>query len=265
MEINHTTIKQILKDTNIVANKNLGQNFLIDPTVSKNIVDLLNIDTNDKVLEVGPGLGSLTHYLQNYNLDVCDIDKRMCDVISAIYHDKENINVINEDILKLDVKKYDKIISNLPYYITSDIITYLLLNASNCKEMVFMVQKEAALRFLDEGNKTEPLSILINLLGTIERKFVVKPNSFIPMPMVNSLVFVININNKIDNIKKIYKFVKTMYLQKRKTIYNNLASITRDKNKAGSILDKLNINRQYRPEDLSKDDYLAIYNELYQQ
>lgn len=264
MEINHTTIKQILKDTNIVANKNLGQNFLVDPAVAKNIVDLLNVNDGEKVLEIGPGLGSLTHYLQNYNLDVCDIDKRMCDVINAIYHDKENINIINANILKTDVKKYDKIISNLPYYITSDIISYLLLNASNCKEMVFMVQKEAALRFLDDDEKTEPLSILINLLGTIERKFVVKPNSFIPIPHVNSLVFVIKINNKLDNINKIYKFVKTMYLQKRKTIYNNLTSITRDKHKVGEILDKLNINRQFRPEDLNKDNYLAIYSELYQ-
>ena len=90
----------------------MGQNFLVDPTVSKNIVDLLNVDTNDKVLEVGPGLGSLTHYLQNYNLDVCDIDKRMCDVISAIYHDKKNINIINETMFTIirnyETRKRDK-------------------------------------------------------------------------------------------------------------------------------------------------------------
>ena len=147
----------------------------------------------DKVLEIGPGLGSLTHFLQNHNLDVCDIDERMCRVIEAIYSNKNNIKVFNNDILKFDVSKYNKIISNLPYYITSDIISYLLLNAKNCDEMVFMVQKEAALRFLDSTNKTEPLSILINLVGDIKKVYTVKPSSFVPAPHVDSVVFKINI------------------------------------------------------------------------
>ena len=263
MEINRETLKDILNKTGIVANKNLGQNFLVDPAVSKNIVSLLNIDKDDIVLEVGPGLGSLTHFLSHHPLDVCDIDKRMCDVISSIYADTPSITVYNFDVLKFDVSKYTKIISNLPYYITSDIIAYLLINAINCKEMVFMVQKEAAFRFLDVDEKTEPLSVLINMVGEIKKEFVVKPSSFSPMPHVDSLVFKITINNKFDNLKNIYRFVKTMYLQKRKTIYNNLSSIVKNKQKAQDILTKLSLDPFLRPENLTKDDYLALYNEVY--
>lgn len=259
MEINRETIKEILQKTNIVANKNLGQNFLVDPLVSKAITNLLKIEENDKVLEIGPGLGSLTHFLCDKNLTVVDIDKRMCDVISAIYEDKD-INVVNSDILKHDVSQYDKIISNLPYYITSDILTYLLLNASRCKQMVFMVQKEAAMRFLDADDTSEPLSILINMLGTIKKEFIVKPTSFIPMPHVDSLVFSITIERNFDELKNIYRFVKSMYLQKRKTIYNNLSSYTRDKDKALKALEVAGLERNLRPENLKKDDYLKIFN-----
>ena len=259
MEINRESIKEILKTTGVVANKNLGQNFLVDTEISKRITQLLNVDKTDRVLEIGPGLGSLTHFLSDYNLDVVDIDKRMCDILKAIYCDKENINIINNDILKHDVGNYDKIVSNLPYYITSDIISYLLLNAKKCKQMVFMVQKEAALRFLDANDTSEPLSILINMLGTIKKEFIVKPSSFTPMPHVDSLVFSIEINHYFDDIKNIYRFVKTMYLQKRKTIYNNLSSYTRDKGKSEEILALLNLDKNLRPENLKKDDYLRMY------
>lgn len=262
MEINRESIKDILKSTNIVANKNLGQNFLVDPTTSNKIVSLLNVNEGEKVLEIGPGLGSLTHFLKDYDLTVVDIDKRMCDVISAIYADKENIEVVNSDILKHDVREYDKIISNLPYYITSDILTYLLLNATSCKQMVFMVQKEAAMRFLDNDDTSEPLSILINLLGSKKKQFIVKPSSFIPMPHVDSLVFTIDIERKFNELKNLYKFIKTMYLQKRKTIYNNLSSYTRDKNKALTVLNEVGLDRNLRPENLKKDDYLKIYHNL---
>lgn len=263
MEINRKSLNEILIKTNITANKNLGQNFLVDPSVSEKITSLLNIKEEDKVLEIGPGLGSLTHFLQNHNLDVCDIDERMCRVIEAIYSNKNNIKVFNSDILKFDVSKYNKIISNLPYYITSDIISYLLLNAKNCDEMVFMVQKEAALRFLDSTNKTEPLSILINLVGDIKKVYTVKPSSFVPAPHVDSVVFKINIFNKFDDLSSIYKFVKTMYLQKRKTIYNNLTSIVKNKDKAQKVLEKLDFNPLLRPENLTKNDYLSLYEEIY--
>ena len=263
MEINRKTLNDILIKINITANKNLGQNFLVDPLAAEKIVSLLNVNENDKVLEIGPGLGSLTHFLQNYSLDVCDIDERMCRVINAIYGDKNNIQIFNEDILKFDVSKYDKIISNLPYYITSDIITYLLLNAKKCKEMVFMVQKEAALRFLDNNNKTEPLSILINLVGQIKKVSIIKPSSFVPAPHVDSMVFKIEVYNNYDNISSIYKFVKTMYLQKRKTIYNNLTSIVKNKDKARELLEKLGLNPLLRPENLTNKDYLSLFNEIY--
>ena len=262
MEINRENFKEIVKTTNISANKNLSQNFLVEPDICSRIVSLLNIEEGDKVLEIGPGLGSLTHFLSSYKLDVVDIDKRMCEVLSVIYADKTNINIINQDILKFDVTKYDKIISNLPYYITSDILTHLLLNANMCKEMVFMVQKEAAMRFLDADDTSEPLSVLINILGSISKEFVVKPTNFIPMPHVDSLVFKIKITNNINDIKSIYKFVKCMYLQKRKTIYNNLTSYTHDKVKSLSVLETIGLDRNLRPENLKKDDYLKLYYEV---
>lgn len=266
MEINEKNIIDIIRKCGLNPNKSLGQNFLINNKVSFFIAELINCDSTSYVLEIGPGLGSLTNYLSKYTLDVVDIDKRMIDFLKIVYQNNSNLTFINNDILNVNVEKYDAIIGNLPYYITTDIITYLLLNAKNAKEMVFMIQKEAYPRFSKKANEDgySPIGILIDLLGEIKKCVDVKASNFYPNPHVDSLVFKISLDNnkKTQRNYEIYKLAKTMFLNKRKTILNNLGNYLKDKTQAESILNNLKIPLNYRPENLTTTDYSNLYDEL---
>ncbi len=263
MIIDSTTIKEIFKTLNISANKNLGQNFLINPSISEKIVNLLDVKDNEKVLEIGPGLGSLTHYLEEYDLDVVEIDKKLSKFLSDSY---PNLNIITNDILKVDVSKYDKIISNLPYYLTTEIVTYLLLNASNASRLVLMMQKEAINRFIDDVNQKSysPIGILIQLIGSIKKEIAVSRNNFYPIPNVDSVILTIDldINKKTKENYQIYNMCKSLFINKRKTILNNLTSYLKDKQKAILALQECKIPLNYRPENIDVNSYIRLYNYL---
>ena len=263
MEINRSNINEIVNKSNAHPDKDYGQNFLIDPEISKKIVDALEVKDNEKVLEIGPGLGSLTHFLQDYSdVTVCDIDSRMIDFLKIVYKDK--IKFILNDVRKIDISSYDKIIANLPYNITSELVTFLLCD-SNAKKMVLMCQQEAFNHFYDvNGKEYGPISVLIHLLGKITKLFTLKPGYFYPAPKCNSLVFTIELEDK-DNkeeIIKAFKMSKALFLNRRKTIYNNLKNYLGNKEKAEEVLNKLKIDFNKRPEDLSPDTFLAIYRNI---
>lgn len=265
MEITQKIVSQVVNDLGIRVNKDLGQNFLIDPSVCEKIANSLDVENSDILLEVGGGLGSLTHFLNGKSncFDVVDLDSRMCDFLFNIY--KDNINIINEDVRNIDLTKYTKIIGNLPYYITTELVTQFVTNAINCKQMVFMIQTEAVSRFTDvSGENYGPVSVLIHLLGNSKRLFSVKPGSFSPMPKCGSTVFKIDITNFEDREKylKVFKMAKILFLNRRKTILNNLTNYTKDKDVAAKTLQNLNILPNKRPEELSPRVYLDIYNEL---
>ena len=169
MEINRANIFEIVNKANLKPDKDYGQNFLVEPQVSEKIVNALTIEEGDNVLEIGPGLGSLTHYLiaSDHQTTVVDIDRRMIDFLKVVYQDA-NVEIIENDIRKLDVSKYDRIIGNLPYNITTETIQFCLLNAEKAKKMVFMIQSETFNHFYDvTGKEYGPTSVLIHLLGNI--------------------------------------------------------------------------------------------------
>ena len=263
MEINRNNINELVNKCNARPDKDYGQNFLIEPTISEKIVSLLNLEKGDNVLEIGPGIGSLTHFLFNKcNLDVCDIDYRMIDFLKVFY--KDDINYILNDVRKIDVSKYDKIIGNLPYNITTELVTFLLLN-STAKTMVLMCQSEAFNRFFDlEGENYGPVSILLHLLGSSKKEMVVKPGSFYPAPKCNSLVFTFTYSPITDRKTAIdvYKMSKSLFLNRRKTIYNNLKNYVKDVDLVNRILSSLNIDMNRRPETISPEEYLKIFNLL---
>ena len=261
MEINRSNINEIVKKSNATPDKDYGQNFLIEPNLSSEIVSFLDAQKEDKVLEIGPGLGSLTHFLVNTcKLDVCDIDERMINFLEVIY--KENINFILNDVRKIDVSKYDKVIANLPYNITSELVVFLLTKAVNAKKMILMCQQEAFNHFYDvEGKEYGPISVLLHLLGNSKKLLTLKPGSFYPAPKCNSLVFSFDYEPVVDRDTAInvYKMSKSIFLNRRKTIYNNLKNYLNDGEKASSILEKLNIPVNKRPEDISPKLFLEIY------
>ena len=263
MEINRSNIFEIVNKANLKPDKDYGQNFLVEPEISKKIIDCLKIDQDDKVIEVGPGLGSLTHYLSDYQnqISIVDIDYRMINFLRVVYQDFKNIEVIENDIRKTDVSKYTKIVGNLPYNITTETIQYFLMNAINAKTMVFMIQSETFNHFSDlAGKEYGPTSVLIHLLGKIEKLFTVKAGSFYPVPKCNSLVFSINIDTCLERNAaiKAFKISKQLFVNRRKTIQNNLMNYLKDKEKASKLCNDLGINPQSRPEQLSPEIYLAI-------
>lgn len=261
MEINRENINEIIAMTGNKPDKDYGQNFLIDSSIAERIVEALEINNRDKVLEIGPGLGSLTHFLyKKSSLSVCDIDKRMTDFLRGVY---DNIVLINNDIRKVDVAEYTKIIGNLPYNITTELVTYLLCNASCCSKMILMCQQEAFARFSDmSGGNYGPVSVLTHLLGTSKKLLTVKPGSFLPAPKCNSIVFEYVFSYDVDrNLAiNVYQMTKSLFLNRRKTILNNLKNYLQDSSFALEVLKELKIEENRRPEEISPNKYLEMYN-----
>ena len=262
MEINRNNVFEIIEKSQLKPDKDYGQNYLLDVSICQRIVDQLEIKDDDKVLEIGPGLGSLTHFIAQHNSEITlvDIDSRMIDFLKIIYT-KTNVKFVIEDIRKHNVESYTKIIGNLPYNITTETIVYLLENAENAKNMVLMCQAEAFNRFNDlSGKEYGPASILVHLLGECKRVLTVKPGSFYPAPKCSSVVFSIKISENVDRQKclDVYKLSKKLFLNRRKTIYNNLSSYLGDKNEAEYILNELAIPLIKRPEELSPDVFVKL-------
>ena len=266
MEINRSNIFEIINKASLQPDKDYGQNFLVEPEISNKIVQALKIEDNDNVIEVGPGLGSLTHYLSlsDAAITAVDIDLRMTHFLKVVYQDS-NINIVENDIRKVDVSNYNKVIGNLPYNITTEAIQYFLLNASKAKRMVFMIQSETYNHFSDaSGKEYGPTSVLIHLLGNIEKLFTVKAGSFHPVPKCSSVVFAINIDSSKnrESAIKAFKLAKSLFANRRKTILNNLVNHLKDRDVANKVCLDLDINPLARPEQLSPEIYLAISDYL---
>ena len=262
MEINRSNIFEIINKASLQPDKDYGQNFLVEPEISNKIVQSLNVEDKETIIEVGPGLGSLTHFLSCHksNLSIVDIDPRMTNFLKVVYQE-DDVNIIENDIRKVDVSKYDKVIGNLPYNITTEAIQYFLVNATKARKMVFMIQSETLNHFVDvTGKEYGPTSVLIHLLGNIEKLFTVKAGSFYPAPKCSSVVFAINIDSSKDRDKaiKAFKLSKQLFLNRRKTILNNLVNYLKNKGLAYKVCEDLKINPLSRPEQLSPEIYLAI-------
>ena len=268
MEINRSNINEIVTKASLRPDKDYGQNFLVEPNICQRIVDALNIsDESDMVLEIGPGLGSLTHFIieKNTKYDAVDIDARMVNFLRVVYQGSDNTQIIENDIRKHDVSKYTKIIGNLPYNITTETIQYLLTNATNANRMVFMIQNETLAHFYDvSGKEYGPVSVLLHLLGSIEKLFTVKAGSFYPAPKCSSVVFAIDVDKQKDRKSAIGTFAlaKKLFLNRRKTIQNNLLNALKDKELVIKLCADLAINPLARPEDLSPNTYLEMYRYL---
>ena len=264
MEINRNNIFDILKKCDIHPDKDFGQNFLSDSNICQKIVNSLRCVEGDKVLEIGPGLGSLTHWLtlkNNISLTVVDVDPNMIAFLNVFYKN-EQLNIIENDIRKENVSIYKRIIGNLPYNITTEVITYLLLNAKECDQLVLMTQLEAYNRFHDtKGKDYGPVSVLLHLLGDTKKLFNVGKGSFVPSPKVDSIVFEININKENDRETAIgtYKLAKSLFLNRRKTLYNNLGRHLNNKERAAEIITKMGLPLTVRPEEINPESFKKLY------
>lgn len=281
MEVFEET-KFILKKYGISANKSLGQNFLINKNVIENIVSKAEISKNDLVIEIGPGLGTLTKELLEKagKVVAIELDKRMIEILTDRFKLNKNFELINEDVLKVDLKnvieknlkennlKNAKIVANLPYYITTPIIMKLLEERLNIESITVMIQKEVADRLIEipGGKNTGAITYSVYYYAASEEVMLVEPNSFIPEPSVESKVIKLNIRNEkpveVKDEELMFKIIKYAFMQRRKTLVNTLekSDIFSSKKEVQDILQKLNIDTKIRGEALSLEDYCNITN-----
>ncbi len=266
MEITKDNINSILSSYEINPSKNLGQNFLVNPTIAERIVSLLDIQEDDNLLEVGPGLGSLTHFLASYDnhLALVDIDVNMTAYLCLSYK-QHNVDIVRSDICEYDVSSFTKIVSNLPYSSTSDILLYLLKNAKSAKKFVLMSETEAFNRFSAlSGKDYGPINILLSLIGSLHQEFSVDASNFYPIPKVSSTVFSFNLDKEINRDKAVgvYNMCRQLFINRRKTIYNNLKKYLKDESWAKVILSELDIPLSARAEEISPETYLKLYERI---
>ena len=274
----------IMKKYNIKANKNLGQNFLINEEVVTNIVDCSNIDKQDLVIEIGPGLGTLTKYLlEKAGKVICiELDTKMLQILKDRFSLYNNFELINNDVLKVDLKniiekekaegkiKNVKIVANLPYYITTPIIMKLLEEELELESITVMIQKEVADRLIAiPGEKnTGAITYAVYYYATSEAIMEVPNSSFIPEPAVTSKIIKLNIRKEPivtpKNKEKMFKVIKCAFMQKRKTLLNSLTNnkIFENKNQGIELLKSLQINENIRPEELTLEQFKKISDNL---
>lgn len=271
--------KFIMKQNNISANKSLGQNFLIDENVVMGIIDSSNINKEDLVIEIGPGLGTLTSkLLEKAGKVICvELDPKMVSIIEERFKLYKNIEIINKDILKIDLNKLIKenkketiksvkVVANLPYYITTPIIMKLLEDRLDLESITVMIQKEVAQRLASVPGEKDTGSITYTVWYYTEPKIVleVPKDSFIPEPEVTSSVIKLDVlkNPRIEpkDKKMFFKIIKVAFMQKRKTLVNALTNgkIFETREDAEKALKELNIDLKIRGEKLTIEEYKKI-------
>lgn len=274
--------KLIMKKYKIKANKSLGQNFLIDDTAIEDIVNGANIEKNDLVIEIGPGLGSMTALLvEKAKKVICvELDKKMIKILNDRFIAYNNIELINQDVLKLDLNKIIKeekeqngienvkIVANLPYYITTPIIMKLLEENLDIESITVMIQKEVADRLIETpgGKNTGAITYTVYYYCESTKIREVENTCFIPMPEVTSEVINLKLRKepavKLKNQKLFFNIIKSAFMQRRKTLLNALVNtgVFRSKEEGIKKLKTLNLEENIRAEKLTIEDFARISN-----
>ena len=272
--------KFIMKKYGIRANKSLGQNFLINNEVVESIVNSSEISEQDMVIEIGPGLGTLTKYLlEKGGIVLCiELDTRMIKILEDRFGNYDNFEVINQDVLKVNLNeiikenKKDgkiqnvKVVANLPYYITTPIIMKLLEDKLDIKSITVMIQKEVADMLIETpgGKETGAITYSVYYYCESEKIMEVPNSSFIPEPEVTSEVIKMTLRDEpavnIENTKVMFMIIKSAFMQRRKTLLNALTNtkVFLSKNEGLEILKKLNLSENVRAENLSIQDFANI-------
>lgn len=273
--------KFIMNKYHITANKSLGQNFLISKEAVDSIIGSASISKQDLIIEIGPGLGTLTQeLLEKAGKVICiELDTKMVDIITDRFSLYSNIEIINEDVLKVNlqdlIKKEKqknnfqnvKVVANLPYYITTPIIMKLLEDKLDIESITIMIQKEVAQRLLAEPgtNLSGAITYGIYYYTVPQNVIEVSRDSFIPAPEVDSQVIKLNIRKNplviVKDEEKLFKIIKLAFMQRRKTLINALSNgnlYTKEEIK--QMLEDLNIDLQIRGEKLTLEQFAQIAN-----
>ena len=276
------TIKRVMSRHGVTFSKALGQNFIIDPDVCPQIVEMSGVTDEDGVLEIGPGVGVLTQEIAKRAKKVVslELDTRLIPVLGDTLEDFPNVEVINGDVMKTDLErlfavsfgdcKNIHVIANLPYYITSPIIMMLLESRLPIKAITVMVQKEAGERICAPVGSRDAgaVSVAVNYYSEAQELFYVPRESFMPSPNVDSEVIKLTVrdNPKFNPTDERYFFsvVKAAFSQRRKTAANGLSSgLGMAKDKIFSALTSAGLETNVRAEKLTMEQLYTLSEELY--
>ena len=276
MNIQNYNTQEIVNKYKFKFSKSLGQNFLTDETVLEDIVDGAKVDENDLVIEIGPGVGSLTAKLLQKAKKVISIelDSNLIPILETELGEVENFDLIHNDALKVDFneiigdEKSVKLVANLPYYVTTPIIIRLLKEDYNFKSLTIMIQKEVAERINAEPNCKEygALSLLVQYYCSSEIIRNVPPSCFIPSPKVDSIVI------KLDKLDKprvepkdkelMFSIIRNSFNMRRKTLWNGVKFLGLQKEDLEEAFKKANIDLKRRGETLSLEEFAALSDEI---
>ncbi len=273
----HKKTTEIVEKYSFNFKKNFGQNFLIDSHVLNKIVDASDITDEDLVIEVGPGIGSLTEYLaERAKKVVCiEIDKKLIPILNETLEGYNNVEIINDDILKVDLNKIieehgfkkAKMVANLPYYITTPIIMNVLENDINIEAITVMIQKEVASRMSAKSGTKDYGSLTIAVQYYSEPYLVanVPQNCFKPRPNVDSAVIRLKKRNKkeieVSDEKLMFYIIKIAFSQRRKTLLNcifNSVEFNFDKSVIEDILIEAKLDPKIRGEKLTINEFANL-------
>ena len=274
---NPSNTLSVLQKYNLTAQKRYGQNFLVDSNVLNKIVESAGITKEDTVLEIGPGIGSLTQYLceSAKNVICVEIDTKMIPVLEETLSEYENVRVINEDILKVDMNSLIKesgagkikVVANLPYYITTPIIMGLLEKEADIDSITVMIQKEVALR-MQEGPGSKDygaLSLAVAFYSDANIKMTVSPNCFIPRPNVDSAVIRLDVLDEpkvsVKDKDRMFRIIKGAFEQRRKTLTNALShssAFKTDKSNVEKALLEMGKSPGIRGEELTLEEFAHL-------
>lgn len=270
------TIKRVMEKHGVTFNKGLGQNFLIDPEVCPAMAENADIDENTCVMEIGPGVGVLTAELAKKAGKVLsfEVDKRLLPVLSETLDEFDNVEIINQDVLKADLKTIIEekcagmkvvVCANLPYYITSPVIMMLLESKLPFTSITVMVQKEAGDRLCAEVGSRDggAVTVAVCYYAEAEELFYVPRTSFLPPPNVDSCVIKLKVREKppveINDEEFFFKVVKAAFLQRRKTAENSLsAGLSKPKAEVKEALEKAGLPSNVRAENLTMKDFALL-------
>lgn len=279
---NPTETMEILQKYHFNFQKRFGQNFLIDSNVLQKIIDCADVNSRDCVLEIGPGIGTMTQYLAKSAREVIavEIDKALIPILEDTLSDYDNVTVINEDILKVDIDRLVqeknqgnpiKVVANLPYYITTPIIMKLFESHVPLQSITVMVQKEVADRMqVGPGTKDYgALSLAVQYYARPEVVAFVSPSCFIPKPGVGSAVIRLDRYEtppvEVQDEKLLFALIRAAFNQRRKTLANSIANAGElgfSREEVAGALTELQLSPTVRGEALTLDQFAALANFL---
>jgi len=263
-------VKQLLRQYDIRPSKRLGQNFLIDGNVQRKIINAVDLDKEDVVLEIGPGMGALTEDLckRAKNVVAVEKDKRLYEILLK-KRKISNLELIQGDILKYDLSKYSNltVVGNLPYYISSPVLVRLLEARASVKAAYITVQREFAERLVARpGTKVYgSISCFTQFYALPKILFSIKKGSFYPAPKIDSCFLMVALRERglyLTDEEKLFKIIRTCFEKRRKTILNSLYSsgLFGPKEEVASHLKKAGISQSRRPETVSLKEFVDLTN-----